>query len=88
MTREEAMQILRETQPKFARCDREARQQIAIRMAIEALKERKAGKWIPQINFGNHRRYACSLCGKEGFEGDKYCSNCGAKMEVDDADSN
>ena len=41
----------------------------------------KTGKWIPQVNFGNHRRYECSICGKEGFEGDKYCSECGARME-------
>ena len=41
MTKEYAIQILREMIPKFARYDREVRQQIAIRMAINSLEERK-----------------------------------------------
>lgn len=71
--------------------------------AIEALKERKTGKWI--VEEIGLRRYVtkCSVCGtvlhegynfdnaqeyKEYIDGlgryDKFCHECGAKMEVDE----
>lgn len=83
MTREEAMQILREMQPKFARYDREVRQQIAIRMAIQALKEQKVGHWIFGETMG-HSWMKCSECcvSQDGQTACfTYCPNCGAKME-------
>lgn len=75
----------------------------ALDMAIEALQERKVGRWIAE-EIGL-RRYAtkCSACGiilhegynfdnaqeyKEYIDGlgryDKFCHECGAKMEVDE----
>ena len=58
----------------------------AIDTAIEALKERKSGKWIKDI-YGN---VVCSECKRKPICGNltAYCPHCGAKMEVDDADSN
>lgn len=56
MTNQEAMQILREMKPTIAHYDREARQQIAIRMAIEALEENEALRllidWAVDCDFG------------------------------------
>lgn len=41
--------------------------------------EVKRGKWL---NIIFTQRYECSLCGKEIYFGkDKFCSECGAKME-------
>ena len=90
MTSEEAMQILREMIPTIAHCDRDARRQIALRMAIEALQERKSGKWekVKWIHCKGSG-FLCSecnsgvknqpvLCGKPMFI---YCPFCGAKME-------
>lgn len=51
--------------------------------AIEALQEKKAGKWIGG-ELGD-----CSVCGHKGCASDiwdrcahAYCPNCGAKLEV------
>lgn len=41
--------------------------------------EVKRGKWV---NIMFTQRYGCSLCGNEIYFGkDKYCSECGAKMD-------
>ena len=58
----------------------------AINMAIEALQERKTGKWIRV----DSNTFKCSKCGNflnfrglNAGRGDaNYCPNCGAKMEV------
>ena len=56
MTSKDAKQVLREMIPTIAHYDREARQQIALRMAIEALEERPALllliDWAVQCDFG------------------------------------
>ena len=61
----------------------------AKQMAIEALKERKTGKWIEKDGWDGDVYYDCSVCGEswttiEGTPWDNdmnYCPNCGAKME-------
>lgn len=57
----------------------------AVHMAINALKERKTGKWIFGETMG-HSWMKCSECCKSQ-DGQTlcftYCPNCGAKMEVD-----
>ena len=41
--------------------------------------EVKQGKWV---NIMFTQRYRCSLCGNEVYFGkDKFCSECGAKMD-------
>ena len=46
--------------------------------------ERKRGEWIKE----NGRKdsvtwwYSCNQCGSAGNKTDKFCKNCGAKMEV------
>ena len=75
----------------------------AIEIAIEALKERKTGKWITERigvrsyatkcsacgdilhrghNFDNAQQYTEYVKGSGGY--DKFCHECGAKMEVDE----
>lgn len=72
----------------------------AIEMAIEALKERKTGKWFDNVDIYDKRAqkhdYFCLeckthamdfVCGSEDWwccKPPKHCPNCGAKMEVDD----
>ena len=81
MTNEEAIGWLE----SLERLDKE--QDVALAMAIEALQERKTGKW----EYFNLLR-TCSVCRNTTGEKDdfndwlpnKYCPNCGAKMEVDD----
>lgn len=70
----------------------------AVEMAIEALQERKTGKWIKRhyvCEDGKLDTFICSECRYEccydaetGVSADdyKYCPDCGAKMEVDNAD--
>lgn len=44
------------------------------------VKEVKHGEWL---NVLFTQRYRCSLCGNEIYFGkDKFCSECGAKMDV------
>ena len=47
MTKEYAIQILREMIPKFARCDTDVKRLNAINMAIKALSEERKTDWIP-----------------------------------------
>jgi hypothetical protein len=70
----------------------------AVKMAIEALQERKTGKWIEQAVHNTYADYRCSECGRTetiyyafGYiptqervvEKFPYC-HCGAKMEVEE----
>ena len=45
--------------------------------------EQKKGWWIKadEIDEWYGRMYKCSVCGCENWRADKYCANCGAKME-------
>ena len=70
----------------------------ALKVAIEALQERKTGKWIKACdckvltNGSLKDTYTvCSCCGVKAFEDTTfgliltpYCPYCGAKMEVDE----
>ena len=66
----------------------------AIDMAIEALQERKTGKWVNEGQYAPYHgedAFHCSLCGGrvieyecQVYEMNPYCKWCGAKMEVDD----
>lgn len=85
MTKEYAMQVLREMMPKFARCDTDAKRLTAIRMAINSLAERKTGRWIKDDGNG----FLCSVC-NSGYKNQPtcmgkpmflFCPECGAKME-------
>lgn len=67
-----------------------------LRMAIEALKEHKTGKWIAKSNITPYYTewwYECSECcqkplrdgyGQEALS--DYCPNCGCKMEYTEED--
>lgn len=59
----------------------------------EAEPERKAGRWIrhpEQNNIYGGKCVECSECGEKyvvsHIEDEKYCRNCGAKMEVQECD--
>ena len=62
----------------------------ALSLAIDALKERKTGKWVAAqkdgcVTYSNAYRQ-CTSCNERVFLGNtmRYCPNCGAKMEVDE----
>ena len=63
-------------------------QTLAIHMAIDALKERKTGKWVNDEHDIPH----CSCCqyipaydtAIDDIYYSPYCPNCGAKMEVEE----
>ena len=57
----------------------------AIKSLPTVIPQRKKGEWLWDLKRGLHQ---CSNCGEDcGFDY-KYCPNCGALMEVEDADSN
>lgn len=73
MTNEKAIALLKEIEDEYGE---------PIEMAIEALKERKTGKWITK-EFGQE----CGCCGEiqYGFDNRRqYCPCCGVRMEVDE----
>ena len=86
MTNEEAIGWLE----SLERLDKE--QDVALAMAIEALQERKTGKWIVIDRDEKNEEdcaWECSECkntlfGRVFIGRFKYCNKCGAKMEVDD----
>ena len=91
MTREEAIEIIRDT-PIDLRSTREddihTLYATAQMMAIEALQERPKGRWIQEIHtglIGDTNEYndtyffRCSICGRTVFEKEPYC-HCGADM--------
>lgn len=82
MTREEAIEWLE----CLETLDKE--QDVAREMAIEALQERKTGKWKLRTDTMYH--YECPFCGYLHQYKDNFCPLCGAKMkeEQNNADSN
>lgn len=82
MTREEAIELLRELS-NFVATPTETDE--ALNMAIEALEqEPKRGKWIRNEN----GTYSCSLCQswvpEEQYHYARFCLHCGARMESDE----
>ena len=93
MTREEAVWIIRGELERYTRESVvHGKEEKALAMAIEALKERPHGEWIPHtfkdkrtgetVNFtiGSIVRMTCSVCNKDAFAGGNFCPNCGASM--------
>ncbi len=65
--------------------------QKALDMAIKALEQTKTGEWVemkidnPNSIFdGCVKDRRCSVCDYHSATRTKYCSNCGAKMEVEE----
>lgn len=68
----------------------------AIKMALEALNqpEPKKGKWIEceRVDYTQfhpdyssfYSTFRCTSCLKANYRKEKYCPNCGAKMEVEE----
>lgn len=87
MTREEAAKILQDSVDEVFNAGVEIISrdgEIAVELAIEALMERKTGAWIHQYKeIPNMSTFKCSCCGCVDEFAAKYCSNCGAKMEVE-----
>lgn len=81
MTREEAIELLRElwnflaTPPEIDE---------AVNMAIKALEqEPKHGYWL-EAKEEDPCWYRCSECGRLYDLDENYCPNCGARMESDE----
>lgn len=99
-TTEDVVAILRSMKPPTMLRDGKSAshimQTVAIEYAINAIEERKMGKWErvgkEHTTFFHRRIYRCSACGDfldfdgvNGGRGDaNYCTHCGAKMEVDE----
>ena len=71
MTREKAIEILVTLQ------DGKERTYEAIRMAIEALKDRPRGEW-EETPSEDPCYYRCSNCGRMTDDEYNYCPNCGS----------
>ena len=94
MTKEEAISTLSEIRAEY-NCYELRDERIryhALSMGIEALKERKHGKWLER-DCGQDVECKCSVCGYKDFiptKFDRYwfdrnfCPNCGARMVNDD----
>lgn len=86
MTREEAMEILQAIKFIDDFEDYSDRLEIAIDMAIEALKERPHGEWIEGV-IGYHY---CSKCRNYALTSDdeevlsEFCPYCGTSMSAND----
>lgn len=66
----------------------ECRREVAD-MAIEALQEKKTGKWIHKREYDLYPYdiLTCSACGETDarmYRSDSYCPNCGARMECEE----
>lgn len=90
MTSTEAAAIL-ESEAEFLYSQDEPYCRQAFKMAVEALQERKTGKWIVSTDCeGKRRTNTCPFCGDKretsGYT-PKYCEECGARLEAGDADS-
>lgn len=82
MTNEVAINVLKSHYHKNPRTSYSLMVKQATEMAIEALKERKTGKW-ELAEMGDFDLFACSECGYRTINRWwKACPNCGAKMEV------
>lgn len=84
MTNEEAAAIL-ESEAEYLYSQDEPYNRQAFNMAIEALQERKTGKW--EIKYSKHGVIfpICSNCdyAATNWVKTKHCPNCGAKMKED-----
>ena len=98
MTREEAIKRLSNqlnTWESYDPDNQDLRE--AIEMAMEAVQEpgRKKGKWIEcqRVSTQFHPDcpsfysvFVCTSCLKENYRTEKYCPNCGAKMDEERKD--
>ena len=86
MTKEEAITILSDIRSEYNCFSHiEGGRYHALSMGIEALEERKNGKWGKIDNWTSK----CSICGKvtltlSHHKKYNYCPNCGARMVADD----
>lgn len=85
MIKEEAIEILSDMRAEyniFSDDEEEATRYHALSWAIQALNERKTGKWVPKAD----QRYYCSGCDEVAPKGIRwnFCPNCGAEMEVEE----
>lgn len=86
MTREEAIQILSESDV-LALCNGDTPATQAVDMAIEALQAEpvKHGEWkyynYSDVSNPYQGYFICSVCEEYEHTKHKYCPNCGAKMD-------
>lgn len=86
MIKEEAIEILSDMRAEYNifSGDEEATRYHALSWAIQALNERKTGKWDTEImTVHGHKSaiFACSVCGEESYDEYDFCPNCGAEMK-------
>lgn len=92
MTKDEAIEMLKHCGSESHCIDYKHRncggcnQRKAQDMAIDALKSIKHGHWTPiyveWCEFAiSIDAYECSVCKAVDYDEDKYCPNCGAKMD-------
>ena len=66
-------------------CDIGEKHKAFVKMSVEALKERKTGKWIvqPSLFYKNTTVYICPFCKSQyeqnSWAAPKFCQNCGMK---------
>lgn len=82
MNREEVIYRLNNTAWLGSDADRVATEE-AVKMAIEALKEQKTGKWEIYEGLFDYD-WECSECGCSSYEKTDWCAHCGAKMGEED----
>lgn len=80
MTREEAMDLL-DNLIGMVEDSQDNDYDEALKMAIEALRERPKGEWIEESDNHGHSSYFCSRCGTQEGEPSGFCPNCGARMK-------
>ena len=85
MTKEEAIFTLSDIRSEYNCFSHiEGGRYHALSMGIEALKERKHGKWRRNMFGGELLSYSCSECGEHlpyKYNTD-FCPSCGAQMEL------
>ena len=87
MTKEEAITIMSEIRSEYNCFSHiEGGRYHALSMGIEALKERKHGKWkkayLDHEAFGVRPTVVyCSECNLVGYWEPNFCPNCGARMD-------
>ena len=89
MTKEEAIRELIAMKPHID-ASMSVMGEVAYNMAIEALKKQKTGKWIKDEEQSKEHTepiFICSCCQNNSAWGTeertRYCSFCGAKMEIE-----